>query len=789
MSLPNANISFRNGQLQQSTSSNTDSVFAVIGACSNAVPNAVTTIVDSATIPALLGYGPAAELAAQILSNASTTVYVVAGAKTAGSIGSVHKSRTDAPALVATSLFGLPGTPWAADYANAGNGQIFFDASTTILLSSSAATGSVTITTAGGLGTAAADVVIGGTTVSNVSLTTTPITVGSTGVVLNAVLPLGGTFHVGDVFNAVATANDNASVVAEVLNVNEQGQAQWEYSLDGGASFSSPLSANLGAVTSSGDTTPVLTLTGSAPAASHVSAITFTAPGTAAGVAAQCSVSSGLMTNNNASSGGSLATSTISGITGGITPISVASSVTLSITVGGVADGSHAKGTLSIGGTAVFTNTFLNSTYTDTTSGISFAFNSGGGAFDALDVYSITVQPVAQYKVTLDGAIGSATPLATNGVVALGYSGPTVTLAHTNTDIYTYSSTNPASSTAYSLYLYPAYNFRPKERNGQPFGLNFAFGWGLYEAGDSYSFTVGGPSVGNSDVLNALDAAQTTSGVAFSLVAVDSNPASFAVAGSLASSINADLLSQAQAPTWVFQSAVVCGPALPSSGAGSTSGSSTSAFIAATGSLDLERVALSCGADYIVSPLTGQTDLRNAGIGHIARLAADPVQQDPGAVSDGALSNVTSTTTPLADATVFNSNRGMVSTTYHGLVGVYCAEGLTLAAPGSDYYSIENRRVIDKAAKFGRAALLPYVNTTVNTVPGKGTLSPQSAAQINANVQGQIQSNCTGNFQSVSVSASTTTNILSNGGVEPVTISILPFGYFRQINASIGFTI
>jgi hypothetical protein len=163
------------------------------------------------------------------------------------------------------------------------------------------------------------------------------------------------------------------------------------------------------------------------------------------------------------------------------------------------------------------------------------------------------------------------------------------------------------------------------------------------------------------------------------------------------------------------------------------------------------------------------------------------VEQDPGAVSDGPLENVVIDLTPLADATQFDANRGMTVRMFAGLVGTYCNQGLTLAAPGSDYGLFPRRRVIDKAARYGRLALLPLVNTKVRTVPGTGTILPADASSINAGTRGQILANCAGNFQDVTVVASLTANVLSTNTL-PVTISVLPFGYAKFIPVTIGFT-
>jgi hypothetical protein len=804
MTLPNVTMAFAEGQLGLPASANVDSVFAVIGASSLAPPNKVIPVSNPSSIPALLGYGPGPEVVAQILSRNSTTVYFVGGNKVPGTVpSSASQNRVDAPDLGAAALGGLPGAPVDADYNNTGSGLVFFDATSKPYTPDAISHVHVKVTTAGAPGIAHGDIIIGGTTHSNVTLPVTPwVDPDDTGIVLNFVVPLGGQFKVNDEFDNEPSPNDVANVVINITSLNALGQGQWTYSLDGGVNTIGPIASNFGnVITTSGLTHPSLVLTGNNPDDQHKIKIVFTQKGSATGVAAQCDDSTGTMTHTGP--GLAVASVTSSGPTVAaqngttvLTPILTISSTGTAAgastgTGGVITDGSAsgtAHATLQVGAnTYTFdgTSTHMPATFTDTTTGMMFTFSSASGNFTALATYTATVQPVAKYSVFVDD-VSAATNVAVGSTGVATVPGYDIHLlwGHTNTDLYSDGSVSASNASTYVWYVYPAVRYYPRERGGGYTGFGWGWGFGSLQVGDQYTFEVAPPQVSSTDVINALTKALTTQGVNFSMVHVNAAPADFADAATIAASVQSVLDTQAQDPTWKFLSAVVYGPNAPST----VSGALPSDFVAATGSLALNRLAMSCGADYITSALTQRRDLRNCGIVFTSRLAQDTVEQDPGAVADGALANDFATTTSGDDATTFDANRGLTSRTFNGLAGVYCNRGLTLAGPGSDYSLIVRRRVIDKAANAARQALLPRVNSKVRTVKGTGTLSPIDANTINADVQGKVKSACNGNFQDVIIAASLTDDVLRTGK-ESVKVSVLPFAYLSYIDTTIGFTV
>lgn len=910
--LPNVSIIFADGQLGIQPAS-VDGVFLVVGASSRGVPGRVYAVTSSNSIIPRIGLGPGPESVGQIFGSTSTLTYLVPGARTAGTVGAVSQSRSDGPIVTILSLLGLPGSSFAPSVNNTSTSYVNFDATSTPIPSDLGTFASVSVTTGGVLGTAQATIVLGDETYHNVVLPLTSWTdPGGSGVVLDFVTTPGGRFEAGDAFTANSSPTDGYNILVQINSVNEQGYAAWNYSLDGGVTFSASRTDPFGCfVKAVGTTPPDLAISGTAPDASTKVVFAITQQGTATGPAAQVGTNSGYLYNSTSPSaahgvvhittpgsgltypvtvaitgtgtavgagttalpatgtGTAAGSVTINGATvtfaanhfpatftdsatgvvvtfvsttnnltsgdnytnagvltndngGGTNTAAVAAISTattgsvvvtaeLAVTTTGIAFGTGtgsatsspatsgsatAGGTLTVtpAGSAARVYTFVGSTngipvtFTDSPSGLVFKM-SCTGATTALelvigDTYRATCQPAATYTatVTIDGTANPTTGLSipANGIVSIpGVSGPALTFAHLSTDLYTYSSTIPSSTNQYTFYVYPSVTFEPTSR-GASDGLQFAFGFGTYLAADQYLCQCTAPAVSQSDAIDALEAA-LASGISFSMAHFACTPTSFAAAGTLATAVNTVLETAALSPSWTFLRGLVYGPDKTST----TAGSAPSDFIAATSALALTRTSMSCGADRITSVLTLRQDLRNPGRAYTARLATISLQIDPGYVGGGALANVVSTTTSADDATIFFLNRGLVSRIFNKKPGVFCAGGVTLAAPGSDYGLISYCRVVDKAAAAGRVALLQYVNSSVPTVPGAGTIDPTYGNSINNNVRGQILIALNGAAQDVAVNVSLTQDIIATRSL-PVIIGVRVFGILQYIEVTIG---
>jgi hypothetical protein len=198
------------------------------------------------------------------------------------------------------------------------------------------------------------------------------------------------------------------------------------------------------------------------------------------------------------------------------------------------------------------------------------------------------------------------------------------------------------------------------------------------------------------------------------------------------------------------------------------------------------------GTVTTTSSLTSRRNLRSAAFPLAGRLMSTPVQTHPGQYSLGALPLVVAMGDMGAglsnsDATAFDNARIATVRSFEGIPGVYIARGVTLAPATSDYSSIQNARVMDKACRLTRTALLQYLNSQIE-VNGDGTVTERQAQSIEASVNGTLNSQLinTGNAVSAEVVVNRTANVLSTKTL-PVSVRVLPFGYAEFITLDIGF--
>lgn len=502
--------------------------------------------------------------------------------------------------------------------------------------------------------------------------------------------------------------------------------------------------------------------------------------------------------------------------------LDVGSTVHNAVTVGAVSGSPSLLAVYSLGGTCsatlslvdsvngtrnyVFTDAIngLPSTFTEATTGLVFAFNSGTHTFVNSAIYTETIQPPAimTATVTENGTPvattglyinSSGNPSASNGTAIThhipGVTGPTLVFAHSNTDLYSYSATTPSNTTTFSFYIYgPQYTLTPSESNGTLCGFNAQFGFGTYLANDTIAFNTNAPSVAPTDVVNALNALHAAQNVAYSMVHVFpslnqtvSTVTPCALLATLASDMQSNLTAFAGEPNFYQTPGFISGP----DNAATLSGSTPADFVTAFSPLALNLMSTSMGSDSIVSALTGRINLRNPAQAISSRLAATAPQIDPGLGSLPGLSNDNGVTTALATALQFNADRAMSTQFIPGQTGAYVITGVSLESPTGDYTLVELQRVIAKVYNAARLALAPYRNANVPTAAG-GVIDPGYAKTMNSQIAAAINATCSTNYQGLSVTVSLTANVQSTRTL-PVAISVVPFAYLQTINGTIGF--
>jgi hypothetical protein len=308
-------------------------------------------------------------------------------------------------------------------------------------------------------------------------------------------------------------------------------------------------------------------------------------------------------------------------------------------------------------------------------------------------------------------------------------------------------------------------------------GLTLTFA-STFVAADLYTFGSTAPSYVIGDVQDAV-AALLASGQAFGFIHLVGTAASVAASASMAAAMETLLLSAASV-NFVFAHADL-------EVASDTDANVASAFTSTV----CTRVNPCAGFESVSSSVLGSGTLsRNCGFSVAAREAAVPEQNSLGRVADGPVAGVTAIArnealSPSLDAVGFTTLR-----TYQGLPGAYFTQGHMLVNPGSDFFSSQNRRVMDLACGVAYAALLPFLNDTLRVNTSGGTISDAQAATIENTVNGKLAAALIGPGAAVasSVVVDRTNNVLATKTLN-VTVRVLPFAYPAYINVSIGFTV
>lgn len=199
------------------------------------------------------------------------------------------------------------------------------------------------------------------------------------------------------------------------------------------------------------------------------------------------------------------------------------------------------------------------------------------------------------------------------------------------------------------------------------------------------------------------------------------------------------------------------------------------------------RVCVAAGEVMLRSAIYARVLSRPAAWVVAGRLASVAPSESPGYVGRGAL--------PLVDSLVrdervtegLEDGRFTVLQTYIGLPGAYVADGRMMAASGSDFSTVQNRRVIDKASAIARAALLPFINSSVR-VNADGTILDVDAVRIESRVEAQLRAGIVnpGDATAVSAQVNRATDVLATSSIT-VTVRVRPLGYAKDIEIDIGF--
>lgn len=297
--------------------------------------------------------------------------------------------------------------------------------------------------------------------------------------------------------------------------------------------------------------------------------------------------------------------------------------------------------------------------------------------------------------------------------------------------------------------------------------------------GDTYSFTTTSAGFSGTDVTNAF-----TSLLALSQAWAFGHLVGAASTSSGAASIAGTADTQMQTAFSLFRFArwfVEC----PSTESDSTVIASFSSFASTQG-----RVAVCAGDFDCISPISGRILRRNDAWIITARLASVNPGQDGADVGLGPLPTVSKLyRDDGALGGTFDAARFCTLRSIIGKTGYYITNVRTMATAGSDFTYMANCRVMDAVCTITRAALLNYLNHGVRVDSTTGYIDERDAQRIEKAVNAQLKAGvvATGDATSAKIQLSRTQNIISTNS-EPVTCSVIPLGYFRNIPLTVGFT-
>lgn len=179
----------------------------------------------------------------------------------------------------------------------------------------------------------------------------------------------------------------------------------------------------------------------------------------------------------------------------------------------------------------------------------------------------------------------------------------------------------------------------------------------------------------------------------------------------------------------------------------------------------------------------------------LGRLAAIPVQRNPGRVKDGALPITaaylgTATLESNQGASTSIHDKGFITLrTYPGKAGYFFTDDPTAVAATNDYSSLARGRVIDKAIRIAYTTYVEEILDEVEIDPSTGYIATVKAKYYQALIENAIGTAMVGENEIVSVAAyvDPTQNVLSTNKI-CIDIRIVPYGYAKAIEVRLGFT-
>lgn len=303
-----------------------------------------------------------------------------------------------------------------------------------------------------------------------------------------------------------------------------------------------------------------------------------------------------------------------------------------------------------------------------------------------------------------------------------------------------------------------------------------AFAAGTYVLNEVYSTTCVAPGYSTTNFGTAFDVL-TASTYSPSLLHVVGVPASHTAAATWAVAVQTKV--EAAATTkYKWMRAFV-----------EVSDSADADLISAFASVVAPRVIACAGFEELLDPASLRIYKRPSAWPAVARAAKVKVQRHLGAVADGGLDGIISLHRDERATEALNAQRFLVLKTLAGGVpGFFVEQPNSMAASGSDFASLHNGRVIDKACYYGYLAALPFTNEDWD-LGADGRISEDSARAIESEVQQKIANALLsgGNATAVQVVVNRTDDVLATGRVR-MKLRVKPKAYSKFIEVDVGLT-
>jgi hypothetical protein len=254
----------------------------------------------------------------------------------------------------------------------------------------------------------------------------------------------------------------------------------------------------------------------------------------------------------------------------------------------------------------------------------------------------------------------------------------------------------------------------------------------VYFAGDVYAFTATGPTYSASDLNDALNALHA-SPYEFEAVVIGGTVGGVDDATKVTNMVALATQVKTKMAAWEvgfrYAFALMQAPNVTAESA---------LAVSAVTNLVSERLAICYGDIEIASQVTDNLYRRNCIFSVAQRIAKVDFQRSIAAVRDGTLEGVKAIYRDERLTPGLEDLRFIVLRTFdNALGGYYTGQGKTFAAAGSDFTTIERRRVMDRTCKMARRALLPFLEEDLE-LNANGTIDERTAVAIETDVRNQL---------------------------------------------------